>query len=85
VSLAAITLCFASHCVFVVIVVVYFVIHSIRKILDTPTLIIQQNGMCDNSIVEPEMKNPKCVIIFLYELVNDDYNSMLRNQISSVV
>jgi hypothetical protein len=35
VSLAAITLCVASQRVFIVIVVVYFVIDSVRKLLDT--------------------------------------------------
>jgi hypothetical protein len=40
VSFAAITLCVASERVFVVVVVVvvvYFVIDSVRKLLDTPT------------------------------------------------
>jgi hypothetical protein len=36
VSFAAITLCVASQRVFVV-VVVYFVIDSVRKVLDTPS------------------------------------------------
>jgi hypothetical protein len=35
VSFAAITLCVASQQVFVVVVVVYFVIDSVRKLLDT--------------------------------------------------
>jgi hypothetical protein len=37
VSFAAITLCVASQCVFVV---VYFVIDSVRKLLDTPSYYI---------------------------------------------
>jgi hypothetical protein len=36
VSFAAITLCVASQRVFIVVVVVYFVIDSVRKLLDTP-------------------------------------------------
>jgi uncharacterized protein HemY len=41
VSFAAITLCVASQRVFVVVVVVviYFVIDSVRKLLDTPSYI----------------------------------------------
>jgi hypothetical protein len=37
VSFATITLCVASKRVFVVVVVVYFVIDSILKLLDTPS------------------------------------------------
>jgi hypothetical protein len=37
VTSAAITLCVASQRVFVVVVVVYFVIDSVRKLLDTPS------------------------------------------------
>jgi uncharacterized protein HemY len=37
VSFAAITLCVASQRVFIVVVVVYFVIDSFRKLLDTPS------------------------------------------------
>jgi hypothetical protein len=38
VSFAAITLCVASQLVFIVaVVVVYFIIDSVRKLLDTPT------------------------------------------------
>jgi hypothetical protein len=37
VSFAAITLCAASQLMFVVVVVVYFVIDSVRKLLDTPS------------------------------------------------
>jgi hypothetical protein len=37
VSFAAITLCVASQRLFTVVVVVYFVIDSVRKILDTPS------------------------------------------------
>jgi hypothetical protein len=38
-SFAAITLCVASQRVFVVVVVVYFVIDSVRKLLDTPSYV----------------------------------------------
>jgi hypothetical protein len=37
VGFAAITLCLASQRVFVVVVVVYFVIDSVRQLLDTPS------------------------------------------------
>jgi hypothetical protein len=37
VSFTVITLCVASQRVFVVVVVVYFVIDTVRKILDTPS------------------------------------------------
>jgi hypothetical protein len=37
VSFAAITLCVASQRVFIALVVVYFVIDSVRKLLDTPS------------------------------------------------
>jgi uncharacterized membrane protein len=37
VSFAAITLCVASQRVFIIIVLVYFVIDSVRKVLDTPS------------------------------------------------
>jgi hypothetical protein len=42
-TFSAITLCVASHRVFVVVVVVvvYFVIDSDRRLLDTPSCIIQ--------------------------------------------
>jgi UDP-N-acetylmuramyl pentapeptide phosphotransferase/UDP-N-acetylglucosamine-1-phosphate transferase len=36
VNFAAITLCVVSQRVFIVVVVVYFVIDSVRKLLDTP-------------------------------------------------
>jgi hypothetical protein len=36
VNFAAITLCIASQRVFIVVIVVYFVIDSVRKLLDTP-------------------------------------------------
>jgi uncharacterized membrane protein len=36
-SFAAITICVASQGVFVVVIIVYFVIDSVRKLLDTPT------------------------------------------------
>jgi hypothetical protein len=39
VSFAAITLCVASQRVFIVVVVVYFVIVSVRKLLDTTSYI----------------------------------------------
>jgi hypothetical protein len=39
VSFAAITLCDASQRVFIVVVVVYFVIDSVRKLLDTPSYV----------------------------------------------
>jgi hypothetical protein len=39
VSSAAITLCVASQRVFVVVAAVYFVIDSVRKLLDTPSYI----------------------------------------------
>jgi hypothetical protein len=37
VSFAAITLCVASQRVFIIVVVAYFVMHSVRKLLDTPS------------------------------------------------
>jgi hypothetical protein len=47
VSFAAITLCVASQRVFivVVVVVVYFVIDSVRKLLDTPSYIVLKYWM----------------------------------------
>jgi hypothetical protein len=36
VSFAAITLCVASQRVFIIVVIIYFVIESVRKLLDTP-------------------------------------------------
>jgi hypothetical protein len=41
VSFAAITLCVASERVFIVIVV-YFVIDSVRELLDTPTYVVSR-------------------------------------------
>jgi hypothetical protein len=43
VSFGAITLCVASHRVFIV-VSVYFVIDSVRKLLDTPSYSETQNA-----------------------------------------
>jgi hypothetical protein len=37
VSFAVITLCVTSQRVFVVVIIVYFVIDSVRKLLDTPS------------------------------------------------
>jgi hypothetical protein len=45
VSFVAITLCVASQRVFIVIVVVSFVIDSVRKLLDTTSYVIQTNEM----------------------------------------
>jgi hypothetical protein len=48
VSFAAVTLCVASQrvlVVVVVVVVVYFVIDSVRKLLDTPSYLPMQNYM----------------------------------------
>jgi hypothetical protein len=39
VSFVAITLCVASQRVFIIVVIVYFVIGSVRKLLDTPSYI----------------------------------------------
>jgi hypothetical protein len=39
VSFDAITLCVASQLVFIVVVVVYFVIDSVRKLLDSPSYV----------------------------------------------
>jgi hypothetical protein len=39
VKFAAITLCVASQRLFIVVVVVYFVIDSVRKVLDTPSYV----------------------------------------------
>jgi len=39
VSFAAITICIASQRVFIVVVVVHFVIDSVRKLLDTPSYV----------------------------------------------
>jgi hypothetical protein len=44
VSFAAITLCVASQRVFVV---VYFVIESVRKLLDTLSYVYHMNTHCD--------------------------------------
>jgi hypothetical protein len=46
VSFAAITLCVASQRVFIV-VRVYFVVDSIRKLLDTPSYIVEQGEDCE--------------------------------------
>jgi hypothetical protein len=43
-SFAAITLCVASQQVPIVVVVVYFVIDSVRKLLDTPSYSPQESG-----------------------------------------
>jgi hypothetical protein len=43
VSFAAITLCVASQRVFIVVVVVYFVIGSVRKLLGTPSYVVIAN------------------------------------------
>jgi hypothetical protein len=45
VSFAAITLCVASQRVFVVVVVVYFVIDSVRKLLDTSLYLCFVRGL----------------------------------------
>jgi hypothetical protein len=37
---AAITLCVASQRVFIVVIVFYFVIDSVRKLLDTPSYVV---------------------------------------------
>jgi hypothetical protein len=54
VSFAAITLCVASERVFivVVVVVVYFVVDSVRKLLDTTLYMIQHkfSGVCFNPV-----------------------------------
>jgi hypothetical protein len=44
VTFATITLCVASQRVFIVIV--YFVIDSVRKLLDTYSLLASQDGLC---------------------------------------
>jgi hypothetical protein len=44
VNFAAITLCVAPQLVFIVVIVVYFIIGSVRKLLDTPSYI--QKEMC---------------------------------------
>jgi hypothetical protein len=50
VSFASITLCVASQRVFVV-AVVYFVIDSVRKLLDTPSCVcVYQTGKCDSQL-----------------------------------
>jgi hypothetical protein len=48
VSFAAITLCVASQQVFVV--VVYFVIDSVRKLLDTPSYCISVSDVSVNHV-----------------------------------
>jgi hypothetical protein len=47
VSFAAITLCVASQRVFIFIVVVYFVINSVRKLLDTPVCVLLNRWSVD--------------------------------------
>jgi hypothetical protein len=42
VSFAAIILCIASYLMFIVVIVVYFVIDSVRKLLDTPLYIFDR-------------------------------------------
>jgi ABC-type uncharacterized transport system fused permease/ATPase subunit len=42
VSFATVTLCVASQGVFVFVVVIYFIIDSVRKLLDTPSYISQK-------------------------------------------
>jgi hypothetical protein len=44
VSFAAITLCVASQRVFIV-VIVYFVMDTVRKLLDTPSYIVRKEGI----------------------------------------
>jgi hypothetical protein len=46
VSFAAITLCVASQQVFAVVVVVYFVIDSVQKLLDTPSYVQMHAHTC---------------------------------------
>jgi hypothetical protein len=49
VSFAAKTLCVASQRVFIVVVVVYFFIDSVRKLLDTPSYIDCHSGSNSHS------------------------------------
>jgi uncharacterized membrane protein len=46
VSFAAITLCVASQREFIVIVIIYFVIDSVRKLLDTPSYVKRLIAYC---------------------------------------
>jgi hypothetical protein len=56
VSFAAITLCVASQRVFIV-VSVYFVIDSVRKLLDTPSYIVLAVFLYMNYYVNSELLN----------------------------
>jgi hypothetical protein len=44
VSFAATTLCVASHRVFIAVVIVYFVIDLVRKLLDTPSHLVKRTS-----------------------------------------
>jgi len=58
VSFAAITLCVASQLVFIIIVV-YFVIDSVRKLVDIPSYIANTDKDCDLSQDGPVLLSAK--------------------------
>jgi hypothetical protein len=75
VSFAAIILCVASQRVFIV---VYFVIDSVRKLLDTPSCIILKFDLSLTSIKR------RCLVISSYEMHSGvpEFYSRLRGQLS---
>jgi hypothetical protein len=63
-SLAAITLCVASQRVFIVVTVVYFVMDSVQKILDTPSYFITALTNCMNCHVIILWKNTGNLLVY---------------------
>jgi hypothetical protein len=83
VSFAAITLCVASQRVFIVLLLVYFVIESVRKLLDTPSytnacrkkirmdLKIRQGGiMCAENLQEIHWRSSKICILYMNNVLH---------------
>jgi hypothetical protein len=77
-SFAAITLCVASQRVFIVVVVVYFVIDSVRKLMDTPSSVIH---------VEQCLKACICLSVALYvlEFIASLLLNLVRGNLSGIV
>jgi hypothetical protein len=77
VSFAAITLCVASQRVFIV--VIYFVIDSVRKILDTPSYVMKGRRQLEASRICCPMVYPMLKIMLLllwHQLRNVQWNNV---------
>jgi hypothetical protein len=68
VSFAAITLCVASQRVFIVVAVVYFVMDSVQKVLDTPSRSVLTR--CFMSFQLPSLYGNELVQVHVF--VNDE-------------